>query len=121
MLSEKRLFNFTHSQYCGVLVTEKVMKKLAKLEANYLNEVRLLLTEELDGGNVISSNWGLVYPDGKQTTYYYSDKSSDMKKRIEVACLPSKIEQCPVVFIADNYKDVQKQANEHFGCSNEET
>ena len=121
MLSENRLFSFTNSQCCGVLVTEKVMKKIAKLEARYLNEVRLLLNEELDSGNVISSDWGLVYPEGKQTTYFYSDKSSDMKNRIKAACLSSKIEHRPVVFIADDYKDAQKQANEYFGCSNEES
>lgn len=121
MLSDSRLFNFTNSQYCGVLVTEKVMKKLAKLEAKYLNEVKLLLSDELDNGEVISSDWGLVYPEGRQTTYYYSDKRSDIKNRIKVACLSSKIEHRPVVFIADGPEDAQKQANEYFGCNNKET
>lgn len=121
MLSEKRLFNFTNSQYCGVFITEPVMKKLAKLEAKYLNEVRLLLNEEVDNGNVVYSDWGLCYPNGKQTTYYYSDKSNDVKKRIRVACLSSKIEHRPVVFIAEDYKDAKKRANEYFGCEDEET
>ncbi len=121
MLNEHRLFSFSNSQYCGVLVTENVMKKIAKLEAKYLNDIRLLLSDEHDRGNVISSDWGIVYPEGKTTYFYYSDKSSDVKQRIKVSCLSSKIEHRPVVFIADNYEDAQKQANEYFGCNNKES
>ena len=116
MLSDTRLFDFTNSQYCGVLVTEQVMKKLVKLESKYLHEVKLLLNEELNNGSVFPSDWGLTYPEGIQTTYRYTSKNKDdAKRRIELATMQSKVVHQPLVFIASDYKDAQIQADEYYG------
>ena len=121
MLSDIRLFDFTNSQYCGVLVTEQVMKRLVKLESKYLHEVRLVLNEELDNGAVFPSNWGLTYPEGVQTTYHYTSKNKDdAKRRIELATMQSKVVHQPIVFIASDDKAAQIQADEYYGVETKE-
>lgn len=121
MLSDVRLFDFTNSQYSGVLVTEQVMKKLVKLESKYLHEVKLLLNEELTKGSVFPSDWGLTYPEGVQTTYRYTNKNKDeAKRRIELATMQSKVIHQPIVFIATDYEDAQIQADEYYGVETKE-
>jgi hypothetical protein len=121
MLSDIRLFDFTNSQYCGVLITEQVMKRLVKLESKYLHEVKLILNEELSNGAVFPSDWGLTYPKGVQTTYRYTSKNKDdAKHRIELATMQSKVVYQPIVFIASDYRAAQIQADEYYGVETKE-
>lgn len=65
------LYDYTAGVYCGVLVTERVMRKLAALQAQHVEAVRRLLTDNID--EVFPSSWTLHYPDGKQTSVHFID------------------------------------------------
>lgn len=119
-----RLYNFTTGYFCGVLLKESAMKRLAKLEAKFRLEAKRILLEEADNGNVFSSNWGLVYPEGKQTVYHYISKnhdvrsSDDVRSRIDIS-LFSKIEYKPLVFAANDYSNAKVVAEKYFETHSE--
>lgn len=105
------LFDYTASGAVGVLITEPVMKKLAKLQADHMHKVKQLLSNEADNGNVFPSMWTLHYPNGKQTAVKFIDISSDVSERINWATNPSKPKHEPLVFIADSMKSAAAQAD----------
>lgn len=105
------LFDYTAGTLCGVLVTEKVMRKLASLQAQHLESVKRLLSDEAERGNVYPSMWTLHYPDGKQTTVRFIDTSESVQQRIKYATTSRQPEVCPVVFIANSMDEAKQMAD----------
>lgn len=79
----KRLYQYNPSNYCGVFMPEKVMKKLVKLTAAFESEVKKILTDNED--DLYEMHWTLAYPNGEQTTVLYATKSKEgIKRRINL-------------------------------------
>ena len=78
---KERLFEYNPSGYCGVYMPEKVMKKLSKLTADFEEEVRRILLDNID--DLYTYDWGLAYPNGEQTTVYFANKK-DLRDRINL-------------------------------------
>lgn len=112
-MHEGTLYDYTAGVYCGVLVKERVMKKLALLQTKHLEDVKRLLSDAADKGEVFSSSWTLHYPDGKQTTVRYIDTETDVQERIKNATRTDKPKQCFPVFIASGMKEAEAMADEH--------
>jgi len=104
------LYDYTAGAYCGVLVTEKVMKKLAKLQAEHLAKIKRLLGDSV--GEVFPSSWTLHYPNGEQTIVRYIDGSADLSERIDLAVIGSQPRACHPVFFADSMDEARKLADE---------
>jgi len=113
IISEK-LFDFSAGAYCGVMMPEYVMKKLAKLQAAYLQSVQRLLTEHKS--ELYPSEWTLHYPEGKQTTVRLTqDKGSEVvERRIKLATVAGKPKHLPLVFKANSMEEAKKMADSHF-------
>lgn len=105
------LYDYTAGVHCGVLVTEKVMRKLAALQSQHLEAVKRLLSDEADCDNVYPSMWTLHYPDGEQTTVRFIDTSEDVKQRIKVATISCQPEACHTVFIASGMYEAERMAD----------
>lgn len=105
------LYDYSAGVYCGVLVTEKVMRKLAALQAQHLEAVKRLLSDEAERGNVHPSMWTLHTPDGEHTTVRYIDTSADVQQRIKAATISRQPEACPVVFIASSMDEAKHMAD----------
>lgn len=106
------LYDYTAGVYCGVLVKEPVMRKLAGLQAKHLEEVKRLLTDEADRGNVFPSMWTLHHPGGEQTTVNFISKDDDVYQRIKNATTGAQPRHIPVVFIASSMEEAKAMADE---------
>jgi hypothetical protein len=105
------LYDYTAGVYCGVLVTEKVMRKLAALQAQHMESVKRLLADEAERGNVHPSSWTLHYPDGKQTSVKFIDASEDIRARIKNATTTNQPKAHPLVFIAGSMDEAEQMAD----------
>lgn len=105
------LYDYTAGVLCGVLVTEKVMRKLAALQAKHLEDVKRMLTDECDRGNVYSSMWTLHYPEGKQTHVSFIDAEENVKNRIKNATHAQGPIVRPLVFIASSMEEASEMAD----------
>lgn len=105
------LYDYTAGVRCGVLVTEPVMRKLAKLQAKHLEEVKRVLIDECDRGNVFSSMWTLHYPNGQQTIVRFIDSDMDLKSSIKNACHTAAPKHEPLVFIANSMDEAKTMAD----------
>ncbi len=103
------LYDYTAGVQCGVLVTEKVMRKLAALQALHLEAVKRLLTDS--EGEVFPSMWTLHYPEGKQTTVRYIDTSSTVAERIRSAVVSRQPTAEYPVFIASSMDEARDMAD----------
>lgn len=65
------LYDYAAGHYCGVLVTERVMRKLAASQAKHTEEVKRILSD--NKSEIFPSSWTLHYPDGVQTAVYFID------------------------------------------------
>jgi len=111
----EKLFDFTAGVYCGVLMPEHVMKKLAKLQAAYLQDVKRLLTDHKD--ELYPSSWTLHYPEGKQTQVKFTSTETEcdsIESRINNATIASKPVHCPLVFNASSMEEAEAMANAHY-------
>lgn len=108
------LYDYTAGVYCGVLVKEPVMRKLAGLQAKHLEEVKRLLTDEADRGNVFPSMWTLHHPGGKQTTVNFISKDDDVYQRIKNATTGAQPRHIPLVFIASSMDEAEAMADERY-------
>ncbi|MCG2586545.1 hypothetical protein [Massilia sp. TS11] len=113
------LYDFTAGVHCGVLITENVMRKLAKLQAKHMEDVKRLLSEEASRGHVFPSMWTLYYPDGKQTTVRYIDTSETVDSRIKSALTTHQPNYCKVVFVAGTMKEAEEMALARFAETGE--
>lgn len=105
------LYDYTGGCYRGVLIKESTMRKLAKLQARHLEDVKRLLANEADRGRVFPSMWTLHNPQGVQTTVKYIDTSADAAQRIAAATTSSPPTHCPLVFIAGSMGEAKTMAN----------
>lgn len=108
------LYSYSAGFYCGVFMKESVMKKLAKLQAKHSDDVKRLLTDEADNGNVFPYGWTLHYPDGIQTTVHYIDQTGTAKKSIDAAVRTDVPKHHPLVFIAGSMGEAEIMADEYY-------
>jgi len=107
------LFNIS-SCACGVLVKEKTMKRLAGLYAKHLDEVKTILKDEAERGNVFPYMWTLVYPAGKQTEVTFIDESRTVDEAVRCATLYNQPREEKLVFISQSMNDAKQQAEEYY-------
>ena len=105
------LYDYTASAYCGVLVKESVMKKLVKLQMQHLDEVKRILSDGADSGDVFPSMWTLHYPKGEQTQVTFIDESSSVRDRIKDATHKNQPIARPLVFIANSRQEAKEMAD----------
>jgi len=105
------LYQYSNGSYCGVLMKKLVMKKLVKSQLRHLEEVKRILSDEADDGNVFPSMWALHYPNGEQTIVDFIDTSCNVRDRIKSATRCSQPIHKPLVFIADNMKEAVAMAD----------
>lgn len=108
------LYDYTAGVACGVLVKEKIMRKLVKIQNRYLEEIKRVLSDGADSGSVFPSMWTLHYPQGIQTHVYYIDSAADVKNNIEWAIKADTPTHRPLVFIAKNMKDAERMADARY-------
>ncbi len=117
-LHDGTLFDYSANVYCGVLITQKVLKKLAALQAEYLENVKSILSDGADAGDVFPSSWTLHYPEGKQTEVRYIDLSEDVRKRIELAVNKDAPRVQKLVFIAKSMDEAKRMAEARYNAIN---
>ena len=78
MKSIEKFFDMPFNIYCGVLLREKIAKKLAKLLYKQKQEIKELLASDLSQIEV--SDWTLAYPNDEQKTVYYYKETDDKEK-----------------------------------------
>jgi hypothetical protein len=80
---DERLYNYSAGGFCGVLMPEKVMKKIAKINAEYSREVRRILNDNKEF--LYASDWTMAYEEGKPAAYvYYTKEGEDVQHRIDL-------------------------------------
>jgi hypothetical protein len=108
------LYNYTAGVLCGVLITEPVMRKLVRLQTKHLEDVKRLLTDENERGNVFPSMWTLHYPNGEQTTVEYIATNYTAQQRINSAVVSHPPTACFPVFIAGSMDEAKEMADNRF-------
>ena len=89
------------------------MKKLARLQALHLADVKRLLVDEAERGNVFPSMWTLHYPDGEQTSVHFIDTHVTVADRIRTATVASPPKHRSLVFIAGSMDEAKALADAH--------
>ena len=77
---EGNWFNVNNGAYCGIVMPEHVMKKLAKLYAKHNDEVKDLLTRYKD--EMYPYEWVLAYPNGEQKVVAHNALYASTEERI---------------------------------------
>lgn len=108
------LYSYTAGVLSGVLVKEKIMRKLVKLQAKHLAEVKRVLMDGADKEEVFASMWTLHYPQGKQTVANYIDLSRDVREDIKHAVISHPPQHHPLVFIASSMEEARCMADSRF-------
>lgn len=89
-LYNKKIYELNNGSYCGIYMEEDVMKKILKLQYEYMNNVKKILNENID--KLIPYDWTLankIDENGKIQKqviihYFIQDYSKeDLKRRIE--------------------------------------
>lgn len=113
----ERLYDFAAGCYCGVLMPEKVMKKIAKLNAKFSNEIRKILQDHEE--IIHPSNWTLANEmDGDNIKtqvsirYFLDDSEEDSLKRRIALFQPPKPEYYKDVFRVKNREEAKQIAEE---------
>lgn len=107
----RSLYDYAAGVYCGVLVEEATFKKLAKLQAEHLEKVKRLLSDEASKGRVHPSMWTLHYPSGEQTNVSFIEKNKDVSQRIKTATTASPPVHKKVVFVAESMDEAKRMAD----------
>lgn len=88
MRINKNYFNFSFGMFCGVLVDEKTMKKIAKLQARVADELKTILH---NAENIHVSNWSIADEpaelEQKERILHFISKNNDemsLKYRLDV-------------------------------------
>lgn len=106
------LYHYTAGTYCGVLMKERVMKKLAALQAKHMEDVKRVLADGAEAGEVFPYMWTLHHPEGNQTTVYFVDTSADVANNIKHAVASHAPQHMPLVFIAPSMDEAKRMADE---------
>ena len=102
-------FNVNNGAYCGVVMPEHVMKKLAKLYAKHNDEGKDLLTRYKD--EMYPYEWALAYPNGEQRVVVYNATYLSTEERIERYDENLKINRLEDFYVsdADTYSERQDE------------
>lgn len=102
-------FKVDNGVYCGIVMPEHVMKKLAKLYAKHNDEVKDLLTQYKD--EMYSYEWALAYPNGEQKVVIYNATHSSTEERVERYDENLKINRLEDFYVsdADTYSERQDE------------
>lgn len=92
-------FNVNNGTYCGIVMPEHVMKKLAKLYAKHNDEVKDLLTQYKD--EIYSYEWTLAYPNGEQKIVAFNSAYESVEERIEMYDENIKINRLKDFYVSD--------------------
>jgi hypothetical protein len=104
------LYDYSAGCYCGVLVTEPVMRKLAALQARHLDDVKRVLAD--NASECFPSAWTLHYPGGVQTQVHYIDSKGSVERSIKHALISHPPTARFPVFIADSQATAKQLADE---------
>ena len=113
----ENMYHFDFGQYSGVLLREELMKKVAKLRAKQIHEMKKLLASNLDLLEV--KEWTLAHIDDEQhvVTYYNKNDSNEKKlNRINVLDDVLSIEYKDVIVAVDgeDWQERQEAAENTF-------
>lgn len=111
-LKNGSLYQYSAGVYCGVIMKQNVMKKLAKLQAEHLREVKKILTDGADNGDVFPHMWTLHHPNGVQTMVHFIDKGADVYENINYAITHQQPVHLNKVFIASSMDEAKQMADE---------
>lgn len=106
------LYDYTAGVCCGVLVSEKVMRKLVALQNQHLESVKRLLSDNSD--EVYPSMWTLHHPDGVQTVVKFIDIDKTVGDAIKNATYAGTPTAVFPVFIAKNMKEASEFADARY-------
>ena len=106
------LFDYSAGCYCGVLVTERIMKKLAKLQHEHSEAVKRLFMDNRD--DVFPSMWTLSKASGTQETVRYIDTTATLEQRIASATRCDSPRACYPVFIAGSMQEAEAMGDEYY-------
>lgn len=106
------LFDYNTGCYCGVLVTERVMKKLAKLQHEHSEKVKRLLMDNKE--DVFPSMWTLCNANGKQETVRYIDKSRSLEDAVNAAQRGDKPRPSYPTFIASSMEEAKAMGDTYY-------
>lgn len=96
------------------------MKKLAKLQTKHLEDVKRLLSDENERGNVFPASWTLHYPEGIQTHVDFYDPSESVERRIKCATYAHQPKHVPLCFIASSMDEAQEMADARLDSTTKE-
>lgn len=96
---EGNWFNVNNGAYCGIVMPEHVMKKLAKLYAKHNGEVKDLLTQHKD--ELYPYEWALAYPNGEQKTVVFNSVYWSVEERIKNYDENTKINRLKDFYVSD--------------------
>jgi len=105
------LYDYSAGVYCGVLVKERIMRKLAALQAKHLEDVKRVLSDAADNDEAFPSMWTLHYPEGKQTEVRFIESGDSMTRRIKAATTANPPIARKLVFIADSMDEAKVAAD----------
>lgn len=113
----EKMYCFDFGQYSGVLLREELMRKVAKLRAKQLHEMKKLLASNLDLLEV--KDWTLAHIDDEQhvVTYYNKNDTNEKKlKRINVLDDVMSIEYKDIIVAVDgeDWRERQEAAENAF-------
>ena len=104
---DKRLYDYPAGAACGVLMPTKVMKKIAKLNAKYKDEIRKILNDHKD--ELYSSHWtmAVVKENGeikhsKTIRYVLEDNQYELEHRISLFRPDKPVYQKDVYVVRDH-------------------
>lgn len=116
-LINQRLYDFPAGGFCGVIMPEKVMRKITKLNAKYSAEIKKILTEQKD--ELHASEWTLANKMNgdkieKQVTINYVYKQHPwitIEDRIKLfePPKPRYIKECYLVSTMEEAKEIAQQ------------
>ena len=111
----EKMYSLGFGQYSGVLLREELMRKVARLRARQIQEMKELLASNLDLLEI--EEWTLV-GHGHQSVIYYDKNNSNKKKlnRIDVLDHVMPIEYKDIVFAVDgeDWRERQEAAKSAF-------
>ena len=113
----ENMYHFDFGQYSGVLLREELMKKVAKLRAKQIHEMKKLLASNLDLLEV--KEWTLAHINDEQhvVTYYNKNDSNEKKlNRINVLddVLSIEYKDIVVAVYGEDWQERQEAAENTF-------
>jgi hypothetical protein len=111
--SNERLYSFNFEGACGIILPEKIMKKIAKHLAKYTDEVKKILYENKD--DLHEYNWTLANKmngdkiEVQRTIVYITKNRGNIDHRLSLFHAP-KPKYLSEVFIVKDYKEAEQIA-----------